>query len=36
MAMIFYDLDEENMSLSVLKDDFKNVSHYTILSKRIQ
>jgi hypothetical protein len=33
MVVIFCDLDDENMSLSVLKDDARTVFHYTIKKK---
>jgi len=36
MVLIFCDLDDQNMFLNVLKDDSKTISHYTILSKKIQ
>jgi hypothetical protein len=31
MVMIFYDLDDQNMSLNVLKNGFGTLSHYVVM-----
>jgi hypothetical protein len=36
MVVIFYDLDDQNMSLSVLKNGLGTLSYYAILQKKIQ
>jgi hypothetical protein len=36
MVVIFYDLDDKKMSLNVLKNDLRTLSHYVVLSKNIQ
>jgi hypothetical protein len=36
MVVIFHDLDDQNMSLSVLKNGLGTLSHYVVLLKKIQ
>jgi hypothetical protein len=36
MVVIFYDFNDENMSLSVLKNNSRTMFHYVVLSKRTQ